>query len=504
MPGLTDSTAHRQRLQAILEDLAAAAKQRRDDASIGLLRSKLLRRAGDFNGAIDALSAVEEQSPSVAVERMLARYQWQLLLLGNLDDPLLRPKVTDALKSDVKALEKADPASKYAAGLVGALALNDVAAAKSIADQAPPSTADRNLASDLAMVRADALFRAADLDFIAETAADKKSDKERARERREKTADLAAQTIRRSVETDPNHFGLLFLMANSYQRRAIWGYGEGDSRADLLRRQRPAFDTALARLRTATPLRGADHAVARMVLFANFGRHDAAQDQVADAMSLRPGAALTIYAAWLKLLNPSDGQLSVADAEAILRELAPVFETPPDGAPPYYVRALANAAAGRWEDARGDVRHLAKFIPPSLLPAVSWQVRLWITHVNGSTTKFLHAVVDVLWQLPTPVDLRISIANEVVKRASDPEICRQEAITPKDAAAIRAFVHWRLAKFSAEKSDRDGVFKHAKAALIEKADDMHAGKFRDDEMLRDYNADPDFVKLYMEFPPPSS
>jgi hypothetical protein len=293
-------------------------------------------------------------------------------------------------------------------------------------------------------------------------------------------------------------------MANSYQRRAIWGYGEGDSRSDLLRRQRPAFDTALARLRMATPLRGADHAVARMVLFANFGRHDAAQDQLADAISLRPSDPLTVYSAWLKLLDPNDGQLSVADAESILKELGPVFETPPTDAPAYYVRALANAAAGRWEDARGDVRQLAKFVGPNPPLAIAWQVRLWIAHANGSTTKFLHAVVDVLWQLPTPVDLRINIANEVVKRASNPEICKQENIEVSAAAAIRAFVHWRLAKFHAEKSDRDGVFRHAKAALVEKAEDMHAGKFRDDDMLRDYNSDPDFVKLYMEYPPPPS
>jgi hypothetical protein len=90
----------------------------------------------------------------------------------------------------------------------------------------------------------------------------------------------------------------------------------------------------------------------------------------------------------------------------------------------------------------------------------------------------------------------------VIRRASDADICRQEAIDPKEAAAIRGFVHFRLAKFHAEKSDRDGVFRHARAALVEKVDDLHPGKFRDDEILRDYNADPDFVKLYAEFPPP--
>lgn len=505
LPSLADPTAHRQRLQAILEDLAAAAKQRRDDPNIALLRSRLLRRAGDFSGAIEALSAVRGNTEQIVAERMMARYQWQTLLLGNLDDPLLRPKISEALKADLKALEKADPVWMYAAKLVGFLANGDVPGGKNFADQPVPVTTDRGIASDIAMLRADAYFHAADVELLSEAAADKKLEKDRAKERREKIADSAAQTLRRSIEMDQNHYGLLFLMANSYQRRAIWGYGDGDSRADLLRRQRPAFDTALARLRMATPLRGADHAVARMVLNANFGRYDAAQDQINDAKSLRPGAPLTVYAAWLGLLNPSDGQLSVADADGILRELAPIFETPPDGAPPYYVRALANAAAGRWEDARGDVRQLAKFVGPNPPLGINWPVRIWLSHANGSTTRFLHAEVDVLWQLqmPTPVDLRISVANEVVRRATDPEICRQEGLMTRDSAAIRAFVHWSLAKFHAEKSDRDGVFKHVRAALVEKVDDVHAGKFRDDEMLRFYNADPDFVKLYMEFPPPA-
>jgi serine/threonine protein kinase/tetratricopeptide (TPR) repeat protein len=503
LPGIVDSGAHRQRLQATLEDLAAAAKQRRDEPTIAVLRSRLLRRAGDFNGAIEALSGVTENSPAVAAERMLARYQWQALLLGNLEDPLLRPKAPDSLIAEAKIVEKIDPMWAYAAKLAEALSKGDVPAAREIADTKQPATTDRNLLSDVAMLRADTYFRAAELEYLAETSAEKKPERDRARERREKIADLAAQTLRRSVEADQNHYGLRFLMANSYHRRAIWGYGEGDSRSDLLRRQRPAFDTALAQLRMTTPLRGADHAVARMVLNANFGRHDAAQDQLADAMSLRPGEPLTVYAAWLKLLNPTDGQLSVADAESILKDLAKVFETPPSDAPPYYVRALANAAAGRWEDARGDVRQLVKFTGPNLVPSIAWQVRLWISHANGSTTKFQHAIVDVLWQLPTPVDLRINIANEVIKRASDPEICKQEGIIPRDAAAIRAFVHWRLAKFSAEKSDRDGVYRHAMAALREKADDMHAGKFRDDEMLRVYNSDPDFIELYLKYPPQS-
>ena len=61
------------------------------------MRARLLRRAGDFNGAIDAMAAVVEKSPALVAERMLARYQWQGLLLGNLEEPLLRPKAPEAM-----------------------------------------------------------------------------------------------------------------------------------------------------------------------------------------------------------------------------------------------------------------------------------------------------------------------------------------------------------------------------------------------------------------------
>jgi len=242
--------------------------------------------------------------------------------------------------------------------------------------------------------------------------------------------------------------------------------------------------------------------VARAVLFANFGRLDNALDQLNDAQALRPGDSLPIYAAWLRLRNPNDGQLSVGDAESIIRDLAPVFETPPDGAPAYYVRALAETAAGRWEDARRDVRQIVKFATPKP-PTLSAELALWLMHADGATTRYLHACLDILWQLPTPVDLRIALANEVVRRAGDVEICRQEGIQAKEAAAIRGWVHFRLAKFHAEKSDRDSVYRHAKAALVERVDDLNAGTCRADDLLRDYNTDPDFQKLYTEYPPPA-
>jgi serine/threonine protein kinase len=504
---LGDPAVHRPRLQAIIDDLATAAKQRKNDPLIAVLRARLLRRAGDFTAALEALSPAGDKSNSVNAERMIARYQFQGLLLGNIEEPLLRPKAAEAMKAEAKAAEALDPAWAYAAKIALALSQGDAPAAAKIAETNPPATTDKVVASDIAMLRADALFRAAEIEYVNEFYADKKA-KDPFRRRRERLGNLASQTLLRGLQADANHFGLLFLKTNSFQRRAIWPFSDADPRETLLRRNRNSFETAFMRMRAATPLRGADHAIARMVLLVNFGRYEAAQDQLADAMSdtspSRPGDPLLVYACWLRLKNPPEGQVTPADAEAVLRDLSHAFDSPPDGTPAYFVRALASAAAGKWEDTRRDVRQMAKSLgtpPPQSLGA---EFKLWLVHAGGSTIQFLHAHVEVLSLAPisTPVDLRIALATDVVKRASDADLCRQEGVDPTTAKAMRAWTSFRLAKFYAEKSDREGVLKYAKAALAEKVDDLHAGAFRAEEILREYNADPDFVKVYMEYPAP--
>jgi tetratricopeptide (TPR) repeat protein/predicted Ser/Thr protein kinase len=505
LPMIADPNVYRPRLEAILDDLATAAKQRPQDSVIAVLRSKLLRRAGDFSGALEALSNVAEQAPEAAAERMMSRFQWHTLLLGSFEDPLLRPKPPEALKADAKAAETLDDAWKHAAGLVLAASFGDAAALKKALDAAVPTTANKNLASDLVMLRADALFRSMDAEAAVEAYADNKKTRDAAQRQREALARQAPQMVLRGLDADPNHFGLLFLKANSFHRRAVWMYGDNDTREALLRRNRSPFDTAFARLRVSTPLRGADHAVARMVLLVNFGRYDYAQDQLADAMSMRSGDPtnpMVVYASWLKMKNPPDGQVSVGDAEAMLRDIAHAFDSPPEGPPAYYVRALANSAAGKWEDARSDVQRLAKMVGSPNSVGAEW--RLWLQHAPGSTLQFLHAHLEVLSQepIPTPVELRINLANEVVKRASDPDAVRREGAPPATVKAVKAWTHFRLATLYAEKSDRDSVLKHVRAALAEKVDDLHAAKCREERFLRYYNDDPEFVRVYMEFPPP--
>src|SRR5262249_59416589 len=109
----------------------------------------------------------------------------------------------------------------------------------------------------------------------------------------------AVRSRRRGLDADPNHVGLLFLKANSLQMRAVWDT-EGDDRPALFRRQKPAFETALDRLRHVTLRTGCDTPLARAVLLSNFGRRDPALDQLKDALSARPTVPFVhTFTAWV-------------------------------------------------------------------------------------------------------------------------------------------------------------------------------------------------------------
>jgi hypothetical protein len=63
---------------------------------------------------------------------------------------------------------------------------------------------------------------------------------------------------------------------------------------------------------------------------------------------------------------------------------------------------------------------------------------------------------------------------------------------------IRSF---RLARFAAEKEDRAGVLRQLRDMLALRLPELAPQNARDDDLLRAWNEDADFQKLYAEFEP---
>jgi hypothetical protein len=103
----------------------------------------------------------------------------------------------------------------------------------------------------------------------------------------------------------------------------------------------------------------------------------------------------------------------------------------------------------------------------------------------------MYATLDVLSKVATPVDLRIQAANELLSHIAKSG--------NKDLAQVRGWTYFRLAKFSAEKVDREGLLRNVRLALQERLVDLAPQKFREDDALKDWNKDEAFVKLYAEF-----
>ncbi|HVJ81365.1 MAG TPA: hypothetical protein VNC50_09880, partial [Planctomycetia bacterium] len=510
-----------------LDNLAAAGRQSPGEPGLKLLRSKVLRRAGEYTAAADlhaSLKADGKTDVETLIEASLARYQAQLLHLGNLAEPLIRPTVSDelaallAVMEKLKAPEKKAPAVKggksppsaapaekdprdiavYIARLLGPLVRHDAEAAGDFAfKNPPPPTGDPSLDSDLRMLRIDMLLGGAET-ALAKADLARGDGKNKHQKNREDWANKATAALREGLGADENHVGLLFLKANSQQQRAVWG-SEADGQSELRRKNRPNFETAFYRMRSATPSRGPDAAVARAVLLANFERPDPAVDVLADAIIVRQSNANWLcFRIWLNLVNPPSGQLDASQVKSLRDELNQIFETPPETPPPYVLRALAYAAVGEWEAARSDLRNYRKKLKVPVPPTVDPVFQTWIDSAEGSTVRFLDATIAVLWRLPTPVDNRIRFAEAALKRideAPPPNSKPIEILTDTEKRDLRAVAHWRLARFWAETDkEQKRVLAHLRLALEQNSVEMTLQRLRSDEALRAFMDDSEFAK----------
>jgi hypothetical protein len=328
------------------------------------------------------------------------------------------------------------------------------------------------------------------------------SDRDQKRDRREHLVRLANTALRRGLDANPNHAGLLFLKADTYQRAAVWATAEGEDRGAMLKRQRVAFDTALDRLRNVTSVGDCETAVAMAVLSSNFAREPQAVERVNDALKLPYCYTLR---AWLRLQAPppADGPLSSADVDRILREFEPAFDPLPEDWNTSFVRALLSAATGRWDDARRDLKECRRKLGKEPLPTKDGTYTEWLARaVTGPDTRYFDATLDVLWYLNVPEDLRQGLAEEVLRRLSDANTVMQEGLKPDDVKSRKGWTHFRLAKSFAQKNDKANVLKNVQAALELKLADLKPANFQNDGALSGWNEDKEFVALYKKYETP--
>jgi tetratricopeptide (TPR) repeat protein/predicted Ser/Thr protein kinase len=506
-PNLAGTGTPRERWKALLEKLTSVVLLYPDLTEARFLRARVHRHAGQYLAAIDDLNRVLRQDShnhKTLAERLLSNYQLHVLYLANFNETLLRPQRLDRVRDDAEILLKEGNATqKYLAQAILALSQQDYAGAATQAEKQLASTAVRpDDLSDVSMVEADALLRAAVTAYEDEQNAPEGSDRDKKRDRREQLVRLANTALRRGLDANPNHAGLLFLKADTYQRAAVWAAGEGEDRGTMLKRQRVAFDTAVDRLRNVTSVGDCETAIALAVLLSNFAREPQAVERANDALKLPYSYTLR---AWLRLQAPppADGPLSTADIDRILREFEPAFDAPAEDWNTSFVRALLYAAAGRWDEARRDLKECRRKLGKEALPTRDGTYTEWLGRAtNGPDTRYLDATLDVLWYLNVPEDLRQGLAEEVLRRLSDMNIVMQEGLKPDEVKGRKGWTHYRLAKSFAQKNDKANVLKNVQAALDLKLADLKPANFQGDGALSGWNEDKEFVALYKKYETP--
>src|SRR5262249_33817852 len=158
-------------------------------------------------------------------------YQFHVLYLNSFNERVLRPATRDPhVREDIDVLLAGDNTLRqYSARLIDALARQAYTEAGDLAEAGGPSVVATDRVPAVAMLQADALYHAA-AQALADERGVPEDQKATHRQRRETLAQKAGQALRRGLNAEPNHVGLLFLLANSFSRRADWEAADGGDR----------------------------------------------------------------------------------------------------------------------------------------------------------------------------------------------------------------------------------------------------------------------------------
>src|SRR5262249_50147793 len=160
---------------------------------------------------------------------------------------------------------------------------------------------------------------------------------------------------------------------------------------------------------------------------------------------------------------------------------------------------LVQAAAGRWEGARHDLRQCRRRLGRDDLPGAVPAYGEWLARANASTAEYLYATRGVLDYLPGPGDLRVRLCPEGPQRRGG---AAPDGLQPDQVRDMKGWLHFTLAQASAQQEDRGGVLRHLREALRLRVPGLTPQACRDDATLSAWNEDKEFVALYGEFEKP--
>ena len=488
-----------------LDDVTAILKRRPDDTTARLLKAKLLRRGGEMLAASTECTALLQLDPGElepTVERLLARAQLYLVYLGAWDDPSLRSLPDSLFEVDLATLRASNqPLAVYLASLVSALLSQstEAEAIEALVKSRPPLTGTLVSISDLALLEVDLLSRAAENASaeIDREAGEKDSEFDR-------LARYAQRGLRQGLDADPQHVGLLFLKALSFQRRIGWDDGEGADRDATLRRTLPQYEATIDRLLRVNLRQGCDASIARAVLAANLGETDRVADYLREALASKPTVpSLAAARAWYLLYSPPDGVHSPESLDPILKQLEQAVEQAPDEHQAWFVQALAQVVAGRWDDARRSLRQCRQRLPADYWPEIDDQHALWLASSDGPYTRYLDRTRNILDSVPTRFETRQALHTELLTRLADSEITTSEQLSEDDVRSLTAGTHFTLAVQFAQEDRRGEALAEIRAALAVRSPDIVPDSFRSHGAFGGWNEDPEFLALYAEFQPPT-
>jgi serine/threonine-protein kinase len=502
---LPEPELRRDRLRDAIEDLSAALRRLPDDfdaqpaarVEARLLRARALRATGENLAAIDDLNQVLRQEPrnlAAVTERLLAAYQIQVLYLGTADEPLLRPRHVARIADDVNLLlERGDSVQKRIARLIDPLARAEfLDAARGIDESSPADSTPESLA-DLCMLEADTLLRGCDELYIEEA---NPENPERARKvERRKNWFVRAQTkLERGLVANPNHPGLLFLKAAMLVREGNW---TEDSYAAAWKIYRgTAFQSAIKRMRKATLQSGPDTPLAQAVLLFNLHELEVAQEHVNVALGHRPSEAMPyVFKVWLVLSIPREAPLTAADVDRLTDDMQPAFEPPPKDYNPFFARALLQAVAGRWDQARADLsecrRRLGKNAPTDVA-----EYNEWCDRANAPLTQFYFATLGAISRVGVSPDVSEKLAEMVLVRLNDASAIKRDDVGENELRRMKALSHFHLALRSAELKDREKTLDHLRQTVEARLDELPPESLRETPAFVDWHDDEAFVQMY--------
>ncbi len=163
---------------------------------------------------------------------------------------------------------------------------------------------------------------------------------------------------------------------------------------------------------------------------------------------------------------------------------------------------MTHAAIGRWQEARRDLIDGKRRYRRGNWPPAEGSYADWCRDVVSPPVKFLDSTIVILWNLPTPPEIRIRLQDELIRGLTGPDESLRRGLPPAELKMLTGWGHYRLARFWADKDDRANVLKHARLALACRLPNLGVTTFKDDPVIQAWNNEADFASLYAEFAGP--